>query len=58
MALETGALGDAAETWAGYLARQPAIDHLGDAAWVVDEPGTWPRPPVRSGRRRTSGGPS
>ncbi len=37
-ALETGALGDAAETWGGYLAPATALDHLGDAAWIVDEP--------------------
>ncbi|MBX3029826.1 MAG: transcription-repair coupling factor [Chloroflexi bacterium] len=36
--LETGSLGDAAETWAGYLAPATALDHLGDAAWVIDEP--------------------
>ncbi len=37
-ALETGSLGDAAETWGGYLAPATALDHLGDAAWIVDEP--------------------
>jgi transcription-repair coupling factor (superfamily II helicase) len=38
-ALEAATLGDAAETWAGYLAPATALDHLGDAAWVLDEPG-------------------
>ncbi len=37
--LETGVLGDAAEIWAGYLAPSTALDHLGEAIWLVDEPG-------------------
>jgi transcription-repair coupling factor (superfamily II helicase) len=34
----SGALGDAAELWAGYLAPHTAIDHLGRSIWLVDEP--------------------
>ncbi len=34
----SGALGDAAELWGGYLAPSTAIDHLGHAIWLVDEP--------------------
>jgi transcription-repair coupling factor (superfamily II helicase) len=36
--LGSGALGDAAEVWAGYLAPATALDHLGEAIWLVDEP--------------------
>ena len=36
---ESGALGDAAELWAGYLAPSTALDHLGEAIWLLDEPG-------------------
>jgi transcription-repair coupling factor (superfamily II helicase) len=36
--LQTGVLGDAAEIWAGYLAPATALDHLGDAIWLIDEP--------------------
>ena len=36
--LETGNLGDAAEVWAGHLAPATALDHLGDAIWLLDEP--------------------
>ena len=35
---ESGALGDAAELWAGYLAPDTALDHLGSAIWLIDEP--------------------
>src|SRR3712207_9066160 len=31
--------GDAAETWGGFLAPATGLDHVGDAIWVVDEPG-------------------
>ncbi len=31
-------LGDAAELWGGYLAPSTAIDHLGSAIWLIDEP--------------------
>jgi transcription-repair coupling factor (superfamily II helicase) len=34
----TGTLGDAAEVWAGHLAPSTALDHLGAAIWVLDEP--------------------
>jgi transcription-repair coupling factor (superfamily II helicase) len=34
----SGNLGDAAELWGGYLAPSTAIDHLGPAIWLVDEP--------------------
>ncbi len=37
--LETGSLGDAAETWGGWLAPGTALDHVGDAIWLLDEPG-------------------
>jgi len=37
--LDSGALGDAAEIWAGHLAPATALDHLGEAIWLVDEPG-------------------
>src|SRR5262249_55888041 len=37
--LQTGALGDAAEVWAGHLAPSTALDHLDDAIWLIDEPG-------------------
>jgi transcription-repair coupling factor (superfamily II helicase) len=30
--------GDAAEIWAGILAPTAALEHVGDAIWVVDEP--------------------
>ena len=33
-----GNLGDACELWAGYLAPATALDHLGDAIWLLDEP--------------------
>jgi transcription-repair coupling factor (superfamily II helicase) len=33
-----GGLGDAAELWAGYLAPATALDHLGSAIWLIDEP--------------------
>ena len=33
-----GTLGDAAEVWGGHLAPATALDHLGDAIWVLDEP--------------------
>ncbi|CAN5815728.1 transcription-repair coupling factor [soil metagenome] len=36
--LGSGALGDAGEVWAGYLAPATALDHLGGATWLVDEP--------------------
>ncbi len=35
---DAGALGDAAELWAGYLAPHTALDHLGPAIWLLDEP--------------------
>ena len=35
---DDGSLGDAAELWGGYLAPATALDHLGDAIWIVDEP--------------------
>ncbi len=35
---DSGALGDAAELWGGYLAPHTALDHLGPAIWLVDEP--------------------
>ena len=35
----TRELGDAAEVWAGLLAPATGLDHLGDAIWLVDEPG-------------------
>ncbi len=35
---DNGALGDAAELWAGYLAPSTALDHLGPALWLIDEP--------------------
>ena len=31
--------GDAAEVWGGVLAPATALDHVGDAIWVLDEPG-------------------
>ena len=34
----SGSLGDAAELWGGYLAPHTAIDHLGTAIWLIDEP--------------------
>ena len=34
----SGALGDAAELWGGHLAPATALDHLGDAVWLLDEP--------------------
>ncbi len=37
--LENGQLADAAEIWGGLLAPATALDHLGDAIWLVDEPG-------------------
>src|SRR5439155_1099150 len=30
--------GDAAEVWAGLLAPAAALEHVGDAIWVIDEP--------------------
>ena len=36
---EDGQIGDAAEIWAGLLAPAGAVDHVGDAIWLVDEPG-------------------
>ncbi len=36
---QDGQVGDAAEVWAGWLAPATAVDHLGDAIWLVDEPG-------------------
>ncbi len=38
--LDDGNLGDAAEIWAGLLAPATALDHLGDAIWLLDEPAT------------------
>jgi transcription-repair coupling factor (superfamily II helicase) len=35
----TGALGDCAEVWAGVLAPATGLDHLGEAIWLLDEPG-------------------
>ena len=35
---DDGSLGDAAELWGGDLAPATALDHLGDAIWIVDEP--------------------
>ena len=35
---DSGNLGDAAELWGGYLAPNTAIDHLGPAIWLIDEP--------------------
>ena len=37
--VESGDLGDAAEMWGGVLAPATALDHVGDAIWVLDEPG-------------------
>jgi transcription-repair coupling factor (superfamily II helicase) len=37
--LGSGALGDAAEVWGAILAPATALDHLGEAIWVIDEPG-------------------
>ncbi len=37
--LDSGSLGDAAEIWAGHLAPATALDHLGEAVWLIDEPG-------------------
>ena len=57
--LETGILGDAAETWGGLLAPATALDHLGDAMWLLDEPGDIDAAadvPVVAGGR-ASGGP-
>ena len=34
----SGNLGDAAELWGGYLAPATALDHLGLAIWLLDEP--------------------
>jgi transcription-repair coupling factor (superfamily II helicase) len=34
----SGTLGDAAELWGGYLAPATALDHLGPAIWLLDEP--------------------
>ncbi|MBA3779088.1 MAG: transcription-repair coupling factor [Chloroflexi bacterium] len=36
---ETRDLGDAAEVWAGVLAPATGLDHVGDAIWLLDEPG-------------------
>jgi transcription-repair coupling factor (superfamily II helicase) len=36
---DDGSLGDAAELWGGYLAPASGLDHLGEAIWLVDEPG-------------------
>ncbi len=36
--LEHGQLADAAEIWAGQLAPQTGLDHIGDEIWVLDEP--------------------
>ncbi len=36
---ESGVLGDAAELWGGYLAPATGLDHLGEAIWLIDEPG-------------------
>ncbi len=36
--LDSGALGDAAEIWAGHLAPATALDHLDEAIWLLDEP--------------------
>ncbi|MGC8633102.1 MAG: transcription-repair coupling factor [Candidatus Limnocylindrales bacterium] len=35
----TGQLGDCAEVWAGVLAPATGLDHLGEAIWLLDEPG-------------------
>jgi transcription-repair coupling factor (superfamily II helicase) len=35
----TGQLGDAAEVWAGILAPATGLDHVGEAIWLLDEPG-------------------
>jgi len=35
---ETGQLGDAAEVWSGVLAPASALDHLGEAILIIDEP--------------------
>jgi len=37
--LEQGQLADAAEIWAGHLAPSTGVDHIGDAIWLIDEPG-------------------
>ncbi len=37
--LEQGQLADAAEIWAGHLAPSTGLDHIGDATWLIDEPG-------------------
>jgi transcription-repair coupling factor (superfamily II helicase) len=37
--LEIGQLGDSAELWGGVLAPGTALDHLGPAIWLLDEPG-------------------
>jgi len=37
--LEQGQLADAAEIWAGHLAPSTGLDHIGDAIWLLDEPG-------------------
>jgi len=36
--VDTGDPGDAAEVWGGVLAPATALDHVGDAIWVLDEP--------------------
>ena len=35
----TRQLGDAAEVWAGVLAPATGLDHVGEAIWLLDEPG-------------------
>ena len=35
----TRQLGDATEVWAGVLAPATGLDHVGDAIWLLDEPG-------------------
>ena len=37
--LATREPGDAAEVWAGILAPATGVDHVGDAIWLIDEPG-------------------
>ncbi len=36
--VDSGDPGDAAEVWSGVLAPATALDHVGDAIWVLDEP--------------------
>ena len=54
--LETGALGDAAETWGGLLAPATALDHVGEALWLARRAGRHRRRrdlPVGAGGRAT-----